>query len=285
MIKMFADDTRVFRRICSPEDSRQLQEDLDELGRWSDKWLLKFNKDKCKRMHIGRKNVKHQYTMGEGAEQQVLEETKEERDLGVMMPNDLKPTLQSNTAARKGMNVLRSIKRSFSYINRESFKILYKTYIRPHLEYCVQAWCPYNRKDIKCLEKVQRRATKLVWRIKDWDYEDRLKYLDIYSLERRRTRGDLIETYKIMHNIDKTPEETYFQRSESTQLRGHSLKLHKKPVNTKMRQMFFSQRVVNAWNVLPEEVVQASSINAFKSRLDKFWKIERHEPTISQQSL
>ena len=79
-----------------------------------------------------------------------------------MDSKDLKWSKQCNTAANKAMSVLGMIKRSFSHISIESFKILYNTYVRPHLEYCVQIWNPYLKKDIECIEKIQRRATKLV---------------------------------------------------------------------------------------------------------------------------
>ena len=100
------------------------------------------------------------------------------------------------------MSSLRVIKRTFNHIDAESFAILYKAYIRPHLEYCVQAWCPYLKKDIKTLEKVQRRATKLVPKLRKQPYNQRLKALNLYPLEVRRIRGDLIETFKIMNGPD-----------------------------------------------------------------------------------
>ena len=91
--------------------------------------------------------------------------------------------------------VLRSVKRAFIHFDRETFNIVYNTYIRPHLEYCVQAWSPYDAKDILMLEKVQRRATKLVIGLKEFIYEERLTQLKLYRLEELRLQGDLIETF------------------------------------------------------------------------------------------
>ena len=97
------------------------------------------------------------------------------------------------------MVVLRSVKRAFIHFGQETFNIVYNTYIRPHLEYCVQAWSPYYAKDILMLEKVQRRATTLVIGLKEFIYEERLTQLKLYRLEERRLRGDLIETFKLFN--------------------------------------------------------------------------------------
>ena len=101
---------------------------------------------------------------------------------------------------RKAMSALRWSRRSFKYIDSNTFKVLYKTYIRPNMEFCIQAWSPYMVKDIEVLEKVQHRATQMVPGLKRLPYENRLRRLDIYSLTARRLRGDLIlETYKLLH--------------------------------------------------------------------------------------
>ena len=121
------------------------------------------------------------------------------------------------------MVVLRSVKRAFINFHRETFNIVYNTYIRPHLEYCVQAWSPYYAKDILMLEKVQRRATNLVIGLKEFTYEKRLTQLKLYRLEERRLRGDLIETFKLLtgkENID--PDQCF--NINLNNLRGHSEK-------------------------------------------------------------
>ena len=158
MLEMFADDTKIYGEVKGEEGIRKLQTDLDNLQLWSEEWLLRFNAGKCKTMHIGSGNKQHDYIMGNTK----LETIDEEKDLGVYITNDLKPSTHCSKAAAKAMSCLGLVKRSFKHIDPEGFQILYKTYIRPHLEYSVQAWSPYMEKDIQCLEKVQRRATKLV---------------------------------------------------------------------------------------------------------------------------
>ena len=118
------------------------------------------------------------------------------------------------------MSVLGMIKRSFTYISIESFKIMYNTFVRPHLAGILCA----NMESVPlCLEKIQRRATKLVHGFNKMSYEQRLEALGLYSLQQRRLRGDLIETYKILTGKEKINSDQLFQKATTTELRGHSL--------------------------------------------------------------
>ena len=197
----------------------------------------------------------------------------EEKDLGVFLTSDCKPSRQCTKAAGKAMQSLLTIKRTFKYIDKQGFAILYKAYIRPHLEYCVQAWSPYLQKDIQCLEKVKRRATKLVPSIRDLNYEERLNILGLYPLEIRRIRGDLIETFKMLNGIEEISEDdrAMFQLSKST-TRGHSMKIYKKALSKglNLRKYFFSQRDLENWNSLPAYVINAKNVKQFKNRFDSY---------------
>ena len=180
-----------------------------------------------------------------------LEEVHEEKDLGVFVADNLKQSLQCQQAARKAMYMLGLINRHFKKIDIQSFKILYKCYIRPHMEYCIQAWSPYLRRDIDCLEKVQRRATKLVTHCQKLSYDERLKVLDLLPLEKRRLRGDLIETYKILTGLEDVDPADFFEFvNNGYDLRGHKFKLTIKRNNLNVRSKFFSQRIVSEWNGL-----------------------------------
>ena len=143
-----------------------------------------------------------------------LSDKAEERDLGVCVADNLKPSTQCLKAANKSMSVLRMVKRTFRSLDAEGFRIIYKGFIRPHkkiMEYCVQAWSPYLVKDKVVLETVQRRATKLVRGLKHKSYEERLKILGLTSLEKRRIRGDFIETYKILTNKENINSHQFFE--------------------------------------------------------------------------
>ena len=126
-------------------------------------------------------------------------------------------------------------------------------------------------KDIQLLEKVQQRATKWVKGFRNRSYSDRLKLLNLTTLEKRRKRGDLIEAFKIITEKEVIEPDSLFTIANNVHyLRGHKLRLYKQPCRLNLRKNFFTQRVVNDWNRLPSYVVKAPSINAFKNRLDEF---------------
>ena len=261
-IQIVADDTKLFRTVKSIDDCNILQNDLDTLSQWTNEWLLSFNVDKCKVMYIGKNNRKLEYTMRTENENKIVIETREEKDLGVLITHDLKHEKQVIAASQIAMTVLRSVKRAFVRFDIETFSIIYTTYIRPHLEYCIQAWAPYYAKYILLLlEKVQRRATKLVWGLKELSYEEILERLQLFSLEERRIRGDLIQTFKLLTGKENVDYEILFNRS-TNHIRGHSLKLSKSQCNKLYRRRFFSQRVIDIWNSLSEFMVSAPSTSS-----------------------
>jgi len=271
-IRMFADDTKLWKEIRHFQDSRELQEDLDSLSNWSEDWQLLFNAEKCKVMHVGHK-FQTEYHMGEAGNRKKLQETEKERDLGIIVMHDLKPAEQCKAAVAKAMSVIGMIGRHFKRLSKEDFMLLYKSYIRPKVEYCIQVWSPYRVKDIQCLENVQRRATKLVTKIRKLSYEERLKALRLTTLEQRRKRGDLIEVYKLMTGKEKVDYQQFFHKtSAGHNLRGHSMKLTTQQSKRDVRKYFFSVRSVKSWNSLPQQVIDAESINTFKTRLDKHWR-------------
>ena len=128
---------------------------------------------------------------------------------------------------------------------------------------------PYMQRDIKMLERVQRRATKLIKDFGNLEYRERLKRCNLTSLEERRCRGDLIEVFKWMMSKDPEPASKYFILPVKEGLRGHKYKIQKKSVNNTVFSNFFCNRVVTPWNNLKEEIVTAKSVSSFKNFLDK----------------
>ena len=148
---------------------------------------------------------------------------------------------------------------------------LYKTLVRPHLEYNMAAWSPHYQKDKSLLERVQHRFTRLFTNLRSLPYETRLLRLGLWSLEDRRNRGDLLEVFKIIKGFTDVPWQT-FSRNEAHSTCGHSWKLAKQTCNQDCRLHFFSLRVLNRWNSLTQELVDSESVNSFKSGLEKLRK-------------
>ena len=144
--------------------------------------------------------------------------------------------------------------------------------VRPILEYGNCVWGPVMCGDQDRLERVQRRATRLVAAIRHLPYQERLQRLNLPSLQYRRERGDMITVYQLMTGKIRLDPSIFFTKAPSdSSTRGHSQKLLKPSTTRIVRQRFFAVRVINAWNNLPESIVNASSINDFKNKLDNHW--------------
>ena len=148
---------------------------------------------------------------------------------------------------------------------------LYKSLVRSHLEYAEVVWSPHYKKDIEHLERVQMRASKIFFKNRQLSYEERLKYLKLPTLKYRRIRGDMIEMYKLTHGLYDTSSSVKFTYNVNARTRGHRFKLYPHHVKYDLRRYFFTNRAFNIWNSLPESVVDACTVNAFKNRLDDFW--------------
>ena len=282
-IFLFADDAKMFRQITNQEDQDRLQIDLDNLHRWTTKSLLRFNSDKCACMTLTRRRTddERQYFMNGKS----LRHSQAERDLGVII--DQKLSFDEHIAAKikKANSMASLIRRTYTYLDEKTFLLLYKSLVRPHLEYCNQIWRPYLRKHIAAIENVQRRATRMIPGMSGLTYEERLTKLKLPTLEYRRMRGDMIETYKILSGkYDSAITEGLFTINNRIS-RGHNLKLEVHRPNTNMRKNTFTFRCVNKWNQLPEEVITAPSVRSFENKLDKYWRrvgVNAFEPPYAQ---
>ena len=225
-----------------------------------------FNYGKCKCLHTGHGNEDAQYTMGDT----VLNTTVKEKDLGLTISADMKVSEQCAIAAAKGNQILGLIRRNIVHKEKELIIPLYKTIVRPHLEYCIQAWRPYRKKDIDILERVQRRATKMIQKLRNISYEMRLKECGLTTLETRRLRGDQIEVFKILNGYENIDRNIFFSVKEERRTRGHGVTLAKKQCRLDIRKFSFSQRTVNEWNRLSADCVSASSVNMFKNKIDMY---------------
>jgi hypothetical protein len=270
--KLYADDSKVMceiRKDKVEEDTSRLQADIERIVEWCDRWLMKLNVGKCKVMHIGFKNPRVNYQMKDvvSGESRALEKTDLERDLGVYISSDLKSRGQVNQAVSKANSMLGALKRTFTYRGVGMWKRLYTTYVRPHLEFAVPVWSPYLKGDIAKIESVQRRATKVAHAMRGKDYQERLRQLDLTTLEERRVRGDLIQWYKILNGFEKVSwiKEPRLGHPRAGVRSQYILETVK---NCQQREKFFTIRAPEAWNKLPDSVVGAGSVVSFKRLLD-----------------
>ena len=260
----FADDTKLGVDASKAEDVEALRSDLARLGEWSERWQMPFNTAKCHVLHVGSGNERAQYELC-GTR---VSPTVREVDLGVLVTSDFKVGEQCVAAERKAQKILGYVKRVFVHRNRETVMALYKTLVRPHLEYAVQFWSPTYRCDVDRLERIQMRATKLVPEIRNMGYERRLLELDLLTLEQRRLRGQLIETFKIVRGHSTLDPSTVFSFSLNP-TRNHGFKLVVPRFRTNKFRDFMTVKVCHLWNSLPSELVNAPSVESFKLHLDR----------------
>jgi len=160
-ILKFADDshdTKIFGTSCDIHQLRKLQEDLNDLFHWSTEWQMLFNVDKCNVMHFGKHNAHYDYTLNNKS----LVEVTEESTLGIIISGDLKVSQQCSQAYSKASKLFGVLNRSTVYKSKDIMLKLYKSLVRPHLEYCTAAWSPHYVKDKELLEHIQRRFTRMI---------------------------------------------------------------------------------------------------------------------------
>lgn len=277
LCKLFADDAKIYTSITSPNDKELLQKDIDALCEWSATWQLPFNIEKCNYMHIGKEKTSHSYVMN----QQILKNVVEEKDLGVTIDRSLKFHTHTSAAVKKANSILGLIRKSFVLLDEDTIPLLFKSMVRPHLEYGNVIWGPHFIGDMKAVERVQKRATKMIPKLCNLPYKTRLETLNLPSLEYRRRRGDMIMYFKIITKRLNIDVSDFFTLS-NLQTRGHKFKLLKnKPATKQIRCQSFSIRSINDWNALPSHVIEAETVDTFKNRLDEHWKHNKFDSLYS----
>ncbi len=275
-IYMYADDTKIYREIKSPLDHKILQSDLDKMKLWSDIWLLNFHPDKCFSLTIGSLETSEHFTynMIKDGNKHNLTQVDDMKDIGVTIDTQLKFEKHINSKIVTANKILGIIRRSYVFLNCEIFLPLYKALVRSHFDYAMPIWSPFRIKYVESIEKVQRRATKMIPELKNLTYPERLKKLNLPTLAYRRVRGDMIEVYKIISNIyDQRASRNILTMREQkyVNLRGHQFTLEHNRIYTASRKNFFANRVVATWNSLPSSVVGVGTLNSFKNSLDRLW--------------
>ncbi len=231
---------------------------------WCDTWKLPLNIKKCVVLHYGHRNPGVQYSIN-GSLLPISECT---RDLGVLMSNSGKFREHCEQVAAKARRLTGLMLRALHSRQRTVILPVYKSLIRPLLEYATVIWSPFYKSDIKEIESVQRYITKRIHGLKHLSYTARLCALELSTLENRRSYYDLVECYKLVHgNVHCACSEQLQQNCSNT--RGHQYKLTAHTSTLEVRFHFFTERVVNVWNALPADIATITTLPRFKFELRK----------------
>ena len=265
IVKFFADDVKLYARIINDVDVNTLQAAVDALCRWAEAWQLPLSINKCCVLHVGQSTSNVPISVS-GLNLPCVTSC---RDLGITVVSDLTPTTHINNIVVKAHQRANAIHRCFVSRNTDLLVRAYLVYVRPLLEHNSVVWSPYYKYDIEAIERVQRRFTKRLPGFKEHSYKERLKLLQLPSLELRRLHCDLIWCYKIVFGLVSLEASTFFDLRPSSITRGHPYKIFKRHCYCTARSEFFSERVINIWNGLPLETVNFSTLPAFKRSINK----------------
>ncbi|GAB0185857.1 hypothetical protein GRJ2_001051000 [Grus japonensis] len=219
-LSKLAANTKLCGVVDTLEGRNAIQKNPDRLEKWVCANHMNFKKAKCKVLHMSQGNPKHNYRLGE----QWIESSPEEKDLGALVDEKLNITQYCALAAQKANHILGCINRSMTSRSREVILPLYSALMRPYLEYCIQLWCPQYKKDMDLLEQVQR-ATKLIRGVEHLSYEDKLRELGLFNLEKRRLQENLIAAFQYLKWAYRKDEEGLFTRACSDWKRVNGFKL------------------------------------------------------------
>ena len=223
-------------------------------------------------MHLGSQNTRQQYTLNG----QILEAITEEKDLGVIVDNQLTFRTQAASAAKRANRVLSCIRRTIKYKEQDMIIPLYNALVRPILEYGNVIWDPRFREDQKLIERVQKRATRMIPSVRELDYTARLEALKLPSLQHRRRRGDMIQAYNIFSGRDRVDAQKLFPEHESSTMQMsqmENLQASTKIGTTKA--LFHLQSSKGLEPSIAPNIIEAETLDQFKARLDKYWQGER----------
>ena len=263
--QLYADDLKLYSQV-ELNVPNKVASSLDKLKSWSEIWQLGINGSKCSVMHLGSSNQMFQYNIGPLE----LPNITQIRDLGITYNNKLCFGDYIDTVVARAYQRIYLIFRGFASRCQTLLKRAYITYVRPLLEYCTPVWSPYLISDISRVENVQRYFTRRLFPMANRPaYQDRLKLLDIESLEMRRLKCDLKMYYQIMHGLVNLDRYKFFHTvNKSHKTRSHDLQIEKPLYRNNNLANTFASRVIDCWNNLDEQIVTASSLKKFKSSLD-----------------
>ena len=202
----------------------------------------------------------------------------------------MKPGKQCTKAAKVANFTLGQIQRAFHFRTKKTLVPLYKAFVRPKLEFAIQAWSPWQEGDKKVLEKVQERMIRLLSDAKGGSYEEKLESVNLTTLTERRKRGDVIEAFKTLNGINKVDKNKWFQieqddaratrRNTEVTEEGEKRRtnvLKEEAARLEVRRNFYTVRTAKSWNKIPDAVRNQKSTNAFKNAYDRWISTEKKQ--------
>ena len=266
LCKLFADDLKL---IVCPSNYSVSSFDVSNLAYWQNIWCMHFNIDKCKVLHIGKQNPMLEYSLND----EVIDSVETQKDLGVLFNSKFNFTDHIKSCVAKAKSCTAWLFRNFISREQDTIIHLYKSMIRPHLEYCPQVWSPLSKHGnwslIMSLESVQRWVTSSIEGMDNMTYRERLEKLNLTTLHERRMRGDLIEVFKSLNGFSSTVGNVIKQSDRTGNLLVNE---RMKRSSRTLENEFFGSRVVKYWNKLPTSVKFSGSVNDFKNNLGTFRK-------------
>jgi hypothetical protein len=265
VLKKFADDTKlytIFNNTTSTESRLRLQTALNALESWCSRNFLPLNVQKCNIVHFGRKNPNYEYHVNNS----VIRSVDCVKDLGVLIDSSISFSQHVDSVASTARRLTGLVFRTIRSRRRDVLLPVYTTLVRPCMEYATAVWNPHLIRNVQALEKVQRRFTKRISGMRYKSYTDRLLCLKLPSLSLRRIYFDLVHLYKIL-NGHLVSSCSIMRKRNVYVTRGHQFAIEKQSARLDCRKYFFSSRVVDHWNALPNTVVNAITVAAFKIRL------------------
>ena len=265
-IKLFADDIKLYTSIHTQNDAEKLSNCIRELEKWSSLWQLSINEKKSSVLHLGTKNPKFEFKMA-GTPLCAPDTAK---DLGIILNKKLTFEDYIECITKKSRQRIGVLFRAFSCRDLKFMRLAYVTYIRPLLEFNTQIWSPSILKYINKVESVQRYFTKRIPSLKTLPYHERLAMIDLETLELRRLKSDMAMYFKIIRGFSCLTSFDFFVfTSRIYASRGNDFRISKPKIRKNKYQNLFSCRGINCWNALPNDIADVSSLNIFKSKLNK----------------
>lgn len=269
-VKLYADDTLLYRVINTPNDAVILQQDLDSLSQWAHQWQMIFNASKCLHLTITRKSspIQSKYFISNHAIQQVTSA----KYLGITITNSLSWSEHITNITNKANSTRAFLQRNLNHCQIAVKSACYNTYVRPILEYASTIWSPYLSCDINRVEMVQRRSARFVYNdfLRTSSVTSMLGNLKWPPLKQRRTIAKLTMFYKIINNLISIPH-SHITRSPAL-TRGHNIKFIQLAAITNTYLFSFFPSTIRLWNSLPNYVVNSNNLNNFKLNLDNYFR-------------